>query len=91
MSNLFISSATILPNDGSSAHSSSMTSLIRSLWEALNVIIPTVSLFLLLMKNSLRRETIFSASALLALSSHIPFTLNTSIGGLGGSITLGET
>ena len=91
LSNLFISSATILPNDGSLAHSSSRTSLIRSLCEALNVIMPTVSSSFLLTKNSLSSWTIFWASAMLDLSSQRPSTLNTSMGGFSGVTTLGET
>ena len=91
LSNLRISSLTAFPKDGSEAHSSSRTSEMRSLWDELNVMIPTVSLFLLLAKNSFSRPTIFLASAMLDLFSHRPSTRNTSMGGLSGSSTLGET
>ena len=91
LSNLLVSSLTIFPKAGSFAHSSSRTSLIRSLCEALKVMTPTVSLSFLVAKNSLSRETTLSASARFDLSSQRPSTLNTSMGGLGGWITLGET
>lgn len=91
LSNLRISSLTSFPKDGSEAHSSSSTSEIRSLWDELKVMMPTLSFSLLLAKNSFRRATIFWASAMLDLSSQRPSTLYISMGGRSGSSTFGET